>query len=129
MVELTDTSLATLSSVADHNIATLRRAGVGIAIDDFGTGYASLSYLHRIEATEIKIDRGFVAGLETAERRDSKPLIQAILSLAHALGLAVTAEASRPSGSAAGSRRRAATGCRAICWVAPCPSRPSRRPS
>ncbi|RHZ99294.1 EAL domain-containing protein [Cereibacter sphaeroides] len=92
VVELTETSLATLSTVADHNIATLRRAGVGIAIDDFGTGYASLSYLHRIEATEIKIDRGFVAGLETAERRDSKPLIQAIVSLAHALGLAVTAE-------------------------------------
>ncbi|ODM43178.1 EAL domain-containing protein [Cereibacter johrii] len=92
VVELTETSLATLSSVADHNIATLRRAGVGIAIDDFGTGYASLSYLHRIEATEIKIDRGFVAGLETAERRDSKPLIQAILGIAQALGLAVTAE-------------------------------------
>lgn len=91
-VELTETSLLALSPAADANIAALRRAGVGIAIDDFGTGYASLSYLHRIAATDIKIDRSFVAGLARPDRHDSEALILAIIGIARALGLGVVAE-------------------------------------
>jgi diguanylate cyclase (GGDEF)-like protein/PAS domain S-box-containing protein len=91
-VELTETALVTLTSVVDANIAALRRAGVGLAIDDFGTGYASLSYLHRIAASEIKIDRSFVVGLDQPERRDSEALIRAIIGIARALDLSITAE-------------------------------------
>ncbi|PTR13381.1 diguanylate cyclase [Cereibacter azotoformans] len=92
VIELTETSLIAQSETATRNSAALREAGIGIAIDDYGTGYASLSYLHRMEVSEIKIDQSFVAGLDSGESRHSGPLIQAILGLARTLGMATTAE-------------------------------------
>ena len=71
-------------------LALLRAAGVAIAIDDFGTGYASLTYLREFPATSLKIDRAFVAGVST-DRSDAA-IVQAVVSLAHGLGMTVTAE-------------------------------------
>ncbi|ULB12208.1 diguanylate cyclase (plasmid) [Cereibacter azotoformans] len=90
-LELTETSLLAPSS-AEQNIASLRRSGIGLAIDDYGTGYASLSYLHRLRATEIKIDRSFIAGLTSENPRHSRTLIRAIIGLAGTLGMSTTAE-------------------------------------
>ncbi|MGP3699436.1 diguanylate cyclase domain-containing protein [Rhodobacter sp. NSM] len=92
VIELTETSLITRSEAAARNSATLRQAGIGIAIDDYGTGYASLSYLHRMDASDIKIDRSFIAGLALSGSRHSGPLIEAIISLARTLGMTTTAE-------------------------------------
>jgi EAL domain-containing protein (putative c-di-GMP-specific phosphodiesterase class I) len=61
-----------------------------LEIDDFGTGYSSLAYLKQLPIDGVKIDRGFVDGLG-ADRRDAV-IVEAIVSLAHALHLRVGAE-------------------------------------
>jgi diguanylate cyclase (GGDEF)-like protein/PAS domain S-box-containing protein len=68
----------------------LQRRGMRVAIDDFGTGYSSLQYLRRLQADVIKVDRTFVAELET-DPRDSV-MVQAILLVAQQIGIDVVAE-------------------------------------
>ena len=73
--------------------ATFRRlgsAGIHLSIDDFGTGYSSLSYLRKLPAEELKIDRSFVMDIENSV--DARAVIDAVVKLAHALGLRVVAE-------------------------------------
>jgi EAL domain-containing protein (putative c-di-GMP-specific phosphodiesterase class I) len=67
-------------------------AGIGVflSIDDFGTGYSSLSYLRQLPARQLKIDRSFVADLETSN--DARSIVRAVVHLAHALNLHVVAE-------------------------------------
>jgi len=89
-LELTESQL--LDSV-EHIIATfqqLRQLGVKLAIDDFGTGYSSLSYLKRFPVDYVKIDQAFISGL--GEGTEDAAIIQAIISMAHSLGLKVVAE-------------------------------------
>lgn len=92
VVELTETAPISLTSVTEDNISLLRDAGIGIAIDDFGTGYASLQYLQKIAATELKIDRDFVVGLGTKSHECNAALVRAIIAVARALDLSITAE-------------------------------------
>ncbi|OAK59503.1 diguanylate phosphodiesterase [Variovorax paradoxus] len=68
----------------------LARVGVFLSIDDFGTGYSSLSHLRKLPARQVKIDRSFVQDLQTKE--DARAVIDAVIRLAHALGLSVVAE-------------------------------------
>ncbi|MEP7099723.1 MAG: EAL domain-containing protein [Burkholderiales bacterium] len=68
----------------------LARIGVFLSIDDFGTGYSSLSYLRQLPARQLKIDRSFVKDLETSQ--DARAVVDAVVRLAHALGLKVVAE-------------------------------------
>jgi EAL domain-containing protein (putative c-di-GMP-specific phosphodiesterase class I) len=66
---------------------------VEIALDDFGTGYSNLANLRRLPATTLKLDRSFTQGLQ---RHPADPVdvtfVEGIVTLAHALGLAVTVE-------------------------------------
>jgi EAL domain-containing protein (putative c-di-GMP-specific phosphodiesterase class I) len=68
----------------------LAEIGVHISIDDFGTGYSSLSYLRKLPVGELKIDRSFVLDLETSG--DACAVVEAVVKLAHTLGLKVVAE-------------------------------------
>ena len=71
-------------------LAGLKNLGVQLSLDDFGTGYSSLSYLSRFPFDIVKIDQSFIRGLG-ANPHDTA-LVAAILSMAEALGLSVTAE-------------------------------------
>ncbi len=70
-----------------HQIKAL---GVRLAIDDFGIGYSSLSYLSRFPLDKLKIDREFI--LDIPGNSDQESLVQAIMTMSHALHLKVTVE-------------------------------------
>jgi diguanylate cyclase (GGDEF)-like protein/PAS domain S-box-containing protein len=76
-----------------HSIASLRAIrsmGVSVAIDDFGTGFSSLSYLSKLPADTLKIDRSFVNDMTAGTA--GRALVSTIIGLAHALELNVVAE-------------------------------------
>ncbi len=89
-LEITETALMTNPAVSFRTLSALRDLGVRISIDDFGTGYSSLSYFKNIPATELKIDRSFVAKM--LDNPGDRQIVQVIIDLAHAFGLDVVAE-------------------------------------
>ena len=89
-LEVTETAMAANPSAAQEVVHALRYLGVGLAIDDFGTGYASLTYLRRLHATVVKIDRSFVDGL--GREIEDTTIVKAVIGLSKAMGLAATAE-------------------------------------
>jgi len=68
----------------------LAAVGVSLSIDDFGTGYSSLAYLRKLPAKQLKIDQSFVQDLGSSQ--DALAVVDAVVKLAHALGLHVVAE-------------------------------------
>ena len=89
--ELTESAVMTQSASTRKVLATFRELGVRVAIDDFGTGYSSLAYLHTLPVSTLKIDRSFIERLGSPDD-DSAPVVQAVIDMAHAMGLRVIAE-------------------------------------
>ncbi|CAB3953903.1 putative cyclic di-GMP phosphodiesterase PdeN [Achromobacter insolitus] len=90
VLEITERSLITDNGQARRNIDALRAQGVRVAIDDFGTGHCSLSYLQKFPVDYLKVDQGFVQAIGPAG--EEAPVLDAIITLSHRLGLAVVAE-------------------------------------
>lgn len=90
-LEITESLLLRPHGDTVDQLHALRALGVQIAIDDFGTGYSSLSYLKRYPIQRLKIDKSFVDGIGE-EGGDDLAIIRAIIGLAQALHLELTAE-------------------------------------
>jgi diguanylate cyclase (GGDEF)-like protein len=89
-VEITESAM-----MGDHDdimaeLAALRALGIKLHVDDFGTGYSSLSQLQRLRMDVLKVDRAFT--MELGNSKEGKVFFQAIVSMAHALGMSVVAE-------------------------------------
>jgi diguanylate cyclase (GGDEF)-like protein len=90
IVELTENMIMENAESNIVKLQQLKELGVQISIDDFGTGYSSLSYLQRFPLDQLKIDRSFIKEIKSAN--DVMPIVKAVISLAHDLGLSVVAE-------------------------------------
>ena len=89
-LEITESLLMIESENLLPIFSSLTALGVRFSLDDFGTGYSALSYLQRFPLSTLKIDLSFISG--TPHNRDSVALTLAIIAMARALQLRVTAE-------------------------------------
>ena len=89
-VELTESAMMGDYDIVAQQLATLDAIGIKTHVDDFGTGYSSLALLQSLSLDVLKIDRAFTANLGV--RADSEILFQAIIVMAHSLGMTVVAE-------------------------------------
>lgn len=89
-LEITENALLQHESITIAELTALQGIGVKFHLDDFGTGYSSLSYLNRFKYDTIKIDRSFIASMPDGVR--SRPIVDALISLASVLGMGVIAE-------------------------------------
>jgi diguanylate cyclase (GGDEF)-like protein/PAS domain S-box-containing protein len=88
-IELTESALLPDPVSARAALVALADLGVRTSLDDFGTGYSSLSHLQHLPIDELKIDRSFVARVDSP---DGRAVVAAILAMADALGLSTVAE-------------------------------------
>ena len=89
-VEITESAMMGDQEHIIAQLAAIRALGVKLHVDDFGTGYSSLSQLQKLKMDVLKVDRAFTA--ELGQSREGKVFFQAIVSMAHALGMGVVAE-------------------------------------
>ena len=89
-LELTETVLVQEEQIVTPVLSQLRHRCLKVAADDFGTGYSSLSYLRRLPIDVLKIDRAFVTDI--AESAQGKAVVEAVVTLARALGLSTVGE-------------------------------------
>lgn len=93
-LELTESAVMGSAGRPLQALQELSEMGVGIAIDDFGTGYSNLAYLSRLPVSALKLDGSFVRGFSSEEHPSpaDETIVEALVDLAHRLGISVTAE-------------------------------------
>lgn len=89
VLELTETLTLSRLDVVEEVLGALREAGVRLALDDFGTGYGSLSTLAEVPIQELKIDRKFIAAMESSN--EAAAVVRSTIELGRSLGMVVTA--------------------------------------
>ncbi|MFJ5710199.1 putative bifunctional diguanylate cyclase/phosphodiesterase [Streptomyces sp. NPDC093105] len=106
-LELTESAVMGSAGRPLQALQALSDMGVRIAIDDFGTGYSNLAYLSRLPVSVLKLDGSFVRGFQDEEHPNpaDELIVEALVQLAHRLGLTVTAECVETAGQAARLRR------------------------
>ncbi|MGW2256866.1 putative bifunctional diguanylate cyclase/phosphodiesterase [Streptomyces sp. NPDC001780] len=108
-LELTESAVMGSAGRPLQALQALSDMGVRIAIDDFGTGYSNLAYLSRLPVSVLKLDGSFVRGFRYDEGVHPSPadetIVEAMVQLAHRLGLTVTAEGVETSGQASRLQR------------------------
>jgi diguanylate cyclase (GGDEF)-like protein len=92
VLEMTETSIISDFERSSQVIEELRDLGLIVSIDDFGAGFTSLAYLSSLAVGELKLDRTFITGLASGERKRDPELVRATIDLGHALGMRVVAE-------------------------------------
>ncbi|MGI8591737.1 MAG: EAL domain-containing protein [Nakamurella sp.] len=92
ILEITDSSAMGDPKQTMPVLHQLNELGLSLSLDDFGTGHSSLSYLQQLPVTEVKIDRSFVSGLNSADSASSRALVRSIAGLSKNLKLRVVAE-------------------------------------
>ena len=90
VVEITEGLLMDADTAITERLLQFRDAGIQVSLDDFGTGYSSLSYLKKFHIDYLKIDQSFVHNL--TPHSDDMALCEAIIVMAHKLGIQVVAE-------------------------------------
>jgi diguanylate cyclase (GGDEF)-like protein/PAS domain S-box-containing protein len=90
VVEITEGLLLSTSEGVVEQLLAMSDDGIAVSLDDFGTGYSSLAYLQKFDIDFIKIDQSFVRQL--VQGSTDLALCQAIIVMAHALGMKVIAE-------------------------------------
>jgi diguanylate cyclase (GGDEF)-like protein/PAS domain S-box-containing protein len=93
-LELTESALMTTSGEPLEALHRLADHGVRVAIDDFGTGYSNLAYLRSLPVHALKLPRQFIEGLRGSSPHSDVDgqIVDALIRLAHAIDLTVTAE-------------------------------------
>ncbi|MEU9381818.1 EAL domain-containing protein [Streptomyces sp. NPDC048279] len=104
-LELTESAVMGSAGRPLQALQSLSDMGVRIAIDDFGTGYSNLAYLSRLPVSVLKLDGSFVRGFQYDDPGDrpnpaDEVVVEAMIQLAHRLGLTVTAECVETSAQA-----------------------------
>ena len=89
-MEITETAMMRNLAEASRQIDLLARLGIAFSIDDFGTGYSSLGQLDKLPVQSLKIDRSFVDRI--CNSGGTYSIVDAIIAVAHSLGLSVVAE-------------------------------------
>ena len=89
-LELTESIMFGESKRVGQILAQWRKQGIRLSIDDFGTGYSSMAYLKRMQVDKLKIDRSFIANIDTDLQNRS--IVQGIMHIAKGLNIAITAE-------------------------------------
>ncbi|MGC9960437.1 MAG: bifunctional diguanylate cyclase/phosphodiesterase [Acidimicrobiales bacterium] len=92
VLEMTETSIISDFERSSQVIEDLRDLGLVVSVDDFGAGFTSLAYLSSLAVGELKLDRTFITGLASGERKRDPELVRATIDLGHALGMRVVAE-------------------------------------
>ncbi|MEU5898547.1 MULTISPECIES: bifunctional diguanylate cyclase/phosphodiesterase [Streptomyces] len=109
-LELTESAVMGSAGRPLQALQALSDMGVRIAIDDFGTGYSNLAYLSRLPVSVLKLDGSFVRGFQYEEGEErtnpaDEVIVEAMIQLAHRLGLTVTAECVETAAQATRLRR------------------------
>jgi EAL domain-containing protein (putative c-di-GMP-specific phosphodiesterase class I) len=89
-LEITESTIMSDPVRAMRVLQPLAEMGIRLSIDDFGTGYSSLAYLRQLPISEIKIDRSFIAPMNTSE--NDAVIVRSTIDMAKNLGLEVVAE-------------------------------------
>lgn len=90
VVEVTESIVAGDMNRVITILDNLRQDGIRVSLDDFGTGYSSLNYLVKMPLDNLKIDKSFIDNILNDEK--DKVVLETIITMAHNLGLYVTAE-------------------------------------